>query len=206
VSEDATTLRTILRELPRRRVALLVAFVVFSVLILVYLRALDVGRERAEMFGREPERAAAVAPWSWSSEEWAGSWPWTRSMNRSPNATTRRAFRLASGTAASLAEIAFSGEYGGATTYGNATWYKAEESGLFGSKGWLVNASDASAVARNARDLVRDEWGQPIRFRVPGQVHTRGWDAWSIGPNGIDEQGQGDDILIGEDVAPVVTK
>lgn len=201
MSEDATTLRTILRELPRRRVALLVAFVVFSVLILVYLRALEVGRERAEMFGREPETAAAVPPWSWSSEEWAGSWPWTRSMNRSPNAATRRAFHVARFWGAAMTEYASSTNRSRVSTL-----YLVEVDDNFGSKGWTVDASDASGVARNARDLVRDEWGQPIRFRVPGQVHTRGWDAWSIGPNGIDEQGQGDDILIGEDVAPVVTK
>ncbi len=44
---------------------------------------------------------------------------------------------------------------------------------------------------------VADAWGQPIRIRTPGQVH-RCWDMWSAGPNGIDEDGRGDDIIIGE--------
>jgi hypothetical protein len=46
-----------------------------------------------------------------------------------------------------------------------------------------------------------DAWGAPIHFRAqPGPVHKHGWDLWSDGPNGIDEQGRGDDILLGEDL------
>ncbi|HZU96628.1 MAG TPA: type II secretion system protein GspG [Planctomycetota bacterium] len=48
-----------------------------------------------------------------------------------------------------------------------------------------------------------DGWGRPIRYRSPGPVHKRGWDLYSVGPNGVDEQGGGDDILIGEDIADV---
>jgi hypothetical protein len=55
------------------------------------------------------------------------------------------------------------------------------------------------------RQIVVDAWGNPIRYRHPGVVHKHGWDLWSVGPNGVDEQGQGDDILAGEDVAPVGT-
>ena len=50
-----------------------------------------------------------------------------------------------------------------------------------------------------------DAWGNLIRYRCPGPVHKRGWDLWSVGPNGVDEQGQGDDILVGEDVASLST-
>jgi hypothetical protein len=48
-----------------------------------------------------------------------------------------------------------------------------------------------------------DSWGHPIRYRCPGPVHRHGWDLWSVGPNGTDEQGEGDDILVGEDVADI---
>jgi hypothetical protein len=48
-----------------------------------------------------------------------------------------------------------------------------------------------------------DGWGRPLLYRCPGPVHKHGWDRWSVGRNGIDEQGQGDDILIGDDVADV---
>lgn len=48
-----------------------------------------------------------------------------------------------------------------------------------------------------------DGWGCPLIYRAPGPVHRRGWDLYSVGPNGIDEQGKGDDVLIGEDVAPI---
>jgi hypothetical protein len=47
-----------------------------------------------------------------------------------------------------------------------------------------------------------DMWGRAIRYRCPGVVHTHGWDLYSVGPNGIDEGGEGDDIVVGEDIAP----
>jgi hypothetical protein len=48
--------------------------------------------------------------------------------------------------------------------------------------------------------LILDGWEHPVLFRCPGPVHKHGWDVWSCGPNGIDEHGGGDDILVGEDV------
>lgn len=53
------------------------------------------------------------------------------------------------------------------------------------------------------KEPVLDGWGNPIRYRCPGPVHKKGWDLWSCGPNGKDDQGTFDDILVGEDVAPV---
>ncbi|MEZ0229822.1 MAG: hypothetical protein ACAI25_14440 [Planctomycetota bacterium] len=44
-----------------------------------------------------------------------------------------------------------------------------------------------------------DAWRQPIRYRSPGPVHKRGWDLWSVGPNGVDDEGRGDDVVLGED-------
>ncbi|MEZ0229820.1 MAG: type II secretion system protein GspG, partial [Planctomycetota bacterium] len=52
-------------------------------------------------------------------------------------------------------------------------------------------------------ERVLDAWGHPIDYRRPGRVHPRGWDLYSFGPNGVDEGGEGDDILVGEDVASV---
>ncbi|HZV01327.1 MAG TPA: hypothetical protein VFF73_31735 [Planctomycetota bacterium] len=49
----------------------------------------------------------------------------------------------------------------------------------------------------------RDGWGRPFLCARPGPVHRHGWDLWSVGPNGIDEQGNGDDILVGENVADI---
>jgi hypothetical protein len=51
--------------------------------------------------------------------------------------------------------------------------------------------------------VVVDGWGNPIRYRCPGPIHKKGWDLWSCGPNGKDDQGTFDDILVGEDVATV---
>jgi hypothetical protein len=53
---------------------------------------------------------------------------------------------------------------------------------------------------------VQDPWGHVLIFSAPGPVHRHGWDLWSVGPNGIDEQGAGDDILVGEDVADVTSR
>ncbi len=50
-----------------------------------------------------------------------------------------------------------------------------------------------------------DAWSHPLLYRCPGPVHKHGWDLWSVGPNGMDEKGQGDDILVGEDVADVTS-
>jgi hypothetical protein len=59
-----------------------------------------------------------------------------------------------------------------------------------------------SKLIRSPREPVLDAWGHPIRYKHPGTVHKHGWDLYSVGPNGIDEQGGGDDILLGADVAP----
>jgi hypothetical protein len=51
-----------------------------------------------------------------------------------------------------------------------------------------------------------DPWGHVLVYECPGPVHFRGWDLYSVGPNGIDEHGGGDDILVGEDVADVSSR
>ena len=50
-----------------------------------------------------------------------------------------------------------------------------------------------------------DAWNRPILYRCPGPVHRHGWDLYSVGPNGLDEQGDGDDLVVGEDFAPVTS-
>ncbi|HZU96630.1 MAG TPA: type II secretion system protein GspG [Planctomycetota bacterium] len=55
------------------------------------------------------------------------------------------------------------------------------------------------------RGFVVDGWSRPFVYRCPGPIHRHGWDLYSVGPNGIDESGGGDDILVGEDVAGVGT-
>lgn len=48
----------------------------------------------------------------------------------------------------------------------------------------------------------KDAW---LRYRSPGPVHRRGWDLWSVGANGVDEEGQGDDLLVGADIAALTS-
>lgn len=47
-----------------------------------------------------------------------------------------------------------------------------------------------------------DAWGRTFLYRSPGPCHGGGWDVYSVGPNGIDERGAGDDLLVGENVTP----
>ncbi|MCL2640902.1 MAG: type II secretion system major pseudopilin GspG [Phycisphaerales bacterium] len=40
----------------------------------------------------------------------------------------------------------------------------------------------------------RDGWDQPFMYICPGVKNPKSYDLWSIGANGIDENGEGDDI------------
>jgi hypothetical protein len=52
---------------------------------------------------------------------------------------------------------------------------------------------------------LRDAWGGPIHYRCPGPVHAKGWDIWSGGASGNDEPFDREDLLLGEDLAPVAS-
>jgi hypothetical protein len=43
---------------------------------------------------------------------------------------------------------------------------------------------------------MRDMWGQELRYRCPVAGRPKGYDVYSIGPNGIDEHGAGDDVEV----------
>ena len=65
---------------------------------------------------------------------------------------------------------------------------------------------DASRITWGSIDeLEVDGWGRRMAYRCPGPVHRNGWDLYSFGPNGKDDDGGGDDILVGEDVAAVTS-
>ncbi len=50
-------------------------------------------------------------------------------------------------------------------------------------------------------ELDRDAWGRPIHYRCPGVVHRGGWDFYSFGPDGVDDEGSGDDVVVGAEGA-----
>lgn len=56
--------------------------------------------------------------------------------------------------------------------------------GSIGSREWIVSDVDA--------------WGHSLRYRSPGRVYRTGWELYSVGANGTDEEGEGDDILVGD--------
>lgn len=62
----------------------------------------------------------------------------------------------------------------------------------------LINKPSATPVPRNYNpagyikvDALRDPWGQPFEYRIPGTHNPHSFDIWSIGPDGVEG---GDDI------------
>jgi len=66
--------------------------------------------------------------------------------------------------------------------------------------GWVENADELWREHFREQKPLRDGWSNLIHYRCPGPVHKNGWDLISSGPNGIYEEGGGDDILVGDDV------
>ncbi len=56
------------------------------------------------------------------------------------------------------------------------------------------------SATNSVEDAACDAWDHPIYHRCPGPVHKNGWDLISCGPNGVYEEGGGDDIVVGEDL------
>ena len=52
---------------------------------------------------------------------------------------------------------------------------------------------------RDVADCFYDAWGRPYRYRFPGSRDRGTFEVYSVGPNGCDEQGEGDDVWDGED-------
>jgi hypothetical protein len=48
-------------------------------------------------------------------------------------------------------------------------------------------------------ELANDAWGRPIRYRCPGVRYK--WDFSSLGANGQDEVGGGDDLVVGPETS-----
>jgi hypothetical protein len=75
-----------------------------------------------------------------------------------------------------------------------ATYREDRRGGVFVTRGIHPRPRERT----KPRPPALDGWGRPFIFRCPGPVHPRGWDLYSMGPNGIDELGCGDDIVSGE--------
>jgi hypothetical protein len=56
----------------------------------------------------------------------------------------------------------------------------------------LVRESEKSGPLQG--QSLQDAWGQPLIYRHPAEHGTAAFDLYSIGVNGIDERGAGDDI------------
>lgn len=92
VNEDSpSALRSILRELPRRKVALVLTLVVVNLVVVTYLRgqAIAIARLKSPGLPRgvvvhntaNSEYVVvgetSVPPWKWTADEWRETvWPW----------------------------------------------------------------------------------------------------------------------------------
>src|SRR5579883_3239276 len=72
-----------------------------------------------------------------------------------------------------------------------------------GKRWWIVSVAGpehlgvALCIPGQPGRCFEDDWGHPFVFCRPGPVHSHGWDLWSYGPNGRDDDAQGDDLAIG---------
>lgn len=58
----------------------------------------------------------------------------------------------------------------------------------------LKNAKNSYSFDSKEFNFYRDEWGQELLYNYPSKYGDQKFDLYSIGPNGIDEHGTGDDI------------
>jgi hypothetical protein len=67
---------------------------------------------------------------------------------------------------------------------------------------YLLNSEPGTAGSAFLNgDLSNDAWGRPIVYRCPGVVHKEGFDFYSFGPDGRDDEGRGDDLVEGMDLS-----
>ncbi len=81
--DTPSTFRAILRELPRRKLALVLLVVMVNLGAVTYLRCRAVGRERwSNRFivpGARERSKPFVPPWEWDADEWRQTvWPWRK--------------------------------------------------------------------------------------------------------------------------------
>jgi hypothetical protein len=81
--EAPSTYRSILRELPRRKVALVLLVVVANLGVVAWLRGRAIALERPIPCGlvtgptwQPAPKATFVPPWSWTAQEWRETFLW----------------------------------------------------------------------------------------------------------------------------------
>lgn len=67
---------------------------------------------------------------------------------------------------------------------------------LFEYRGGREEESWKGPYLEGTLEELTDPWGRPFEYRSPGEIHEEGYDLWSIGPDGDDNDGKegSDDI------------
>ncbi len=78
-------------------------------------------------------------------------------------------------------------------------WFGADHCHFPSTEDGLRALTSSSSSAGQDRSyvkpaLVTDGWGQPLVYRYPAEFGSEAFDLYSIGANGIDEHGGGDDV------------
>lgn len=70
----------------------------------------------------------------------------------------------------------------------------------------LVVLGDGDFLDRDNRDFLAkyfyDVWGNALQYRCPARSNEAPFELYSVGPNGIDEEGIGDDVVARLDLGP----
>jgi hypothetical protein len=208
--DEPTTSRTILRELPRRKVALVLLVVVLNLALVLYRGGHDIAEDRDNHSYHEFSSYPPppwVPPWRWTASEWRETFApglRDRRLNQEKIKATTVWVEDHAGILTTVIRMAVS-NYG--VPPPRALGQNDDPTGMKAVERFWDDYGAHGSINIPPEFWMRgkDAWGRPLLYRCPGPVHKRGWDMYSVGPNGVDEQGQGDDILVGEDMAPVGT-
>jgi hypothetical protein len=61
-----------------------------------------------------------------------------------------------------------------------------------------IGLVDPGAEYSSWEHLGLDYWGNRFIYRFPGEISGRNYDLYSVGPNGVDDGGGGDDVIMSQ--------
>jgi Type II secretion system (T2SS), protein G len=140
----------------------------------------------SEVEGRERQSRMKRPTLTWSKLVLAGGWMILLGFALASKLDQKHTYRVRSNATARKIQILHRGCY----VY-RQTLHRFPEPGE-----WQIQLmeTDKAVFAGPGVVLFVDSWGRDIRYRVPGRHDANDFDLYSVGENGLDEDGAGDDI------------